>query len=61
MQVSDPVCGMQIETAKASATELYQGKAYYFCSESCHSQFNREPSRYDKREEATRSAGFGGG
>ena len=35
--VTDPVCGMEIDSAAAAAaaaaSEEYQGKTYYFCSE----------------------------
>jgi YHS domain-containing protein len=34
--VTDPVCGMEIDSAAAAASEEYQGKTYYFCSEGCH-------------------------
>jgi len=37
--VTDPVCGMEIDTAAAAASEEYQGKTYYFCSEGCHQRF----------------------
>ena len=36
MQVTDPVCGMQIESSKAAARETVQGQTYYFCSSACH-------------------------
>ena len=28
--VTDPVCGMEIDSAAAAASEEYQGKTYYF-------------------------------
>jgi YHS domain-containing protein len=34
--VTDPVCGMEIDSEAAAASEEYQGKTYYFCSEGCH-------------------------
>ena len=34
--VNDPVCGMEIDSAAAAASEEYEGKTYYFCSEACH-------------------------
>jgi YHS domain-containing protein len=45
MQVTDPVCGMQIDSAKAAASETAEGQTYYFCSHSCHSQFRANPHR----------------
>ena len=48
--VTDPVCGMEIDTAAAAAaaaaSEEYQGKTYYFCSEGCHQRFVAAPEQY---------------
>lgn len=38
MQVTDPVCGMTIESDQAKAKESRQGQTYYLCSESCHGE-----------------------
>ena len=40
----DPVCGMMIDSANAHASEEYEGKTYYFCSEACKSQFEKAHS-----------------
>ncbi|MBI1425123.1 MAG: heavy metal translocating P-type ATPase [Gammaproteobacteria bacterium] len=45
MQI-DPVCGMQVNTAAAAASEQYAGHTYYFCSEHCQHQFNADPTAY---------------
>jgi len=50
MQVTDPVCGMQIDNAKAAATEIVQGQTYHFCSRSCHDKFQAAPERYVKKQ-----------
>lgn len=50
MKVTDPVCGMTIESNKAAATEVVQGQTYYFCSASCHDKFRAAPDRYAKKE-----------
>jgi Cu+-exporting ATPase len=50
MQVTDPVCGMQIESAKAVATAGFQGEIYYFCSATCSDMFRRAPERYAKKQ-----------
>jgi Cu+-exporting ATPase len=42
----DPVCGMQVDEAKAAATADYQGQTYYFCAASCKEKFQRDPQRY---------------
>jgi YHS domain-containing protein len=44
--VTDPVCGMEIDSAAAAASEEYQGKTYYFCSEGCHQRFVAAPEQY---------------
>ncbi len=36
---TDPVCGMQVSPENAIQSE-YQGKSFYFCSESCQQKFN---------------------
>ena len=47
--VKDPVCGMDVDAKKASATLEYQGKKYHFCSESCKKQFEKDPRKYVKK------------
>ena len=44
----DVVCGMQVEPAKAAGTSEHQGKTYYFCSKSCQTKFDANPSQYAK-------------
>jgi YHS domain-containing protein len=43
---TNPVGGMEIDTAAAAASEEYQGKTYYFCSEGCHQRFVAAPEQY---------------
>jgi YHS domain-containing protein len=57
MQVTDPVCGMQIDSDKAAAKESIEGQTYYFCSASCHGQFQAKPDRYLKKEAVGKSSG----
>ncbi|HEY8489679.1 MAG TPA: YHS domain-containing protein [Dehalococcoidia bacterium] len=42
----DPVCGMEVDPAKAAATAEYKGKTYYFCAPGCKRAFEAEPERY---------------
>ncbi len=42
----DPVCGMEIDEKKASATVTYKGTTYYFCSQECKASFQKSPDRY---------------
>lgn len=48
MKVTDPVCGMSLESADAAAQETFQGKVYYFCSARCHEKFKRAPGSFAK-------------
>jgi P-type Cu+ transporter len=51
--VTDPVCGMQIDPATAAASKEYEGKSYYFCSESCHQRFVARPDQFADRNVRT--------
>ncbi|MFQ5846905.1 MAG: YHS domain-containing protein [Candidatus Methylomirabilales bacterium] len=42
----DPVCGMEVEEAKAAATSDYQGLTYYFCAKGCKATFDKNPEKY---------------
>ena len=44
--MTDPVCGMQVDPAKAAGTSQYQGQAYFFCSKGCKTKFDANPGRY---------------
>lgn len=44
--VTDPVCGMRIDTDDAAATAEYEGKTFYFCSQACADAFNADPASY---------------
>jgi len=44
--VIDPVCGMTIESETARARTEYEGRTFYFCSESCKRAFDADPARY---------------
>jgi uncharacterized membrane protein YraQ (UPF0718 family)/YHS domain-containing protein len=43
--VTDPVCGMKVDRAKALRLE-HAGRTFHFCSEDCRSQFEADPDRY---------------
>ncbi|QIG47175.1 YHS domain-containing protein [Nordella sp. HKS 07] len=45
----DPVCGMTVDTANAKPS-LYEGRAYYFCSQTCRDKFEASPASYAKGE-----------
>ncbi len=44
----DPVCGMQVDPAKAAGSSEHEGKTYYFCGAGCKSSFDANPAQYLK-------------
>ncbi len=42
----DPVCGMEMDPARAAVKIDYEGKTFFFCQAGCLEAFIREPSRY---------------
>ena len=42
---TDPVCGMQVDPAKAPSV-AYQGTQLYFCCQGCATKFQAEPTKY---------------
>ncbi len=42
----DPVCGMEVDEAKAAGSSSHEGKTYYFCSEGCKQAFDENPEKY---------------
>jgi P-type Cu+ transporter len=42
----DVVCGMEVEEGKAAGVSEFKGKKYYFCSEYCKREFDRNPEKY---------------
>jgi YHS domain-containing protein len=45
----DPVCGMFVDEDKTAATgrtSRYQGKTYFFCSDACKVDFEKDPKKY---------------
>lgn len=48
--VTDPVCGMQVDSSQAAGQAIHNGKAYFFCSEECRKMFEQNPEKYVKDE-----------
>lgn len=46
MNQRDPVCGMEIEPQTAFAKREQRGQMFYFCSQSCVDQFDKDPHHY---------------
>jgi YHS domain-containing protein len=44
----DPVCGMDVDPAKAVHKTAYKGKVHYFCSSMCKAEFEKNPEHYLK-------------
>ena len=42
----DPVCGMNVDPAKAAGEFDHKGAKYYFCSKHCLAKFKAEPQKY---------------
>ena len=49
-KAKDPVCGMEVDTAKALKSE-YKNKTYYFCSKACKDKFDKNPAEYAAKTE----------
>ncbi len=44
--IKDVVCGMEIDVNSATTKSEYKGRAYYFCSSSCKSKFDKAPESF---------------
>jgi len=44
--VKDPVCGMNVNPARAAAKHEHEGKTYHFCCAGCASKFRANPAQY---------------
>ena len=44
--VTDPVCGMTIDPARAVGSSTYNGETYHFCSRGCETKFDVAPETY---------------
>jgi Cu(I)/Ag(I) efflux system membrane fusion protein len=52
-KVVDPICGMEVDAAKATAEGLvstHAGRKYYFCSSSCKRTFDQDPAAPGKKQ-----------
>jgi len=39
----DPICGMNVDEKRAKYKSEHMGKTYYFCSQTCKTQFEKNP------------------
>lgn len=42
----DPVCGMEVDPAKAAGTRVVMGETYFLCSQNCLDAFDKTPATY---------------
>lgn len=54
-RVTDPVCGMKIDSSSAAGQSQYQGQTYYFCSAGCKQKFDANPVQFVGKATAPRS------
>lgn len=47
---NDPVCGMMVDLRTAEFKTGFNSGTYYFCSNACKLQFERDPFRYLKKK-----------
>jgi Cu+-exporting ATPase len=45
----DPVCGMDVDPAKAAYKSEYEGTTYLFCTKDCKTKFDAQPSRFVRK------------
>jgi YHS domain-containing protein len=42
----DPICKMKVDEKTAKLKSDYEGKTYYFCSQSCKTTFDKNPKKF---------------
>jgi len=42
----DPICGMNVDEKTAKFKSEHMGQTYYFCSQSCKTTFDKDPTKY---------------
>ncbi len=48
--MTDPICGMTVEPARAAGSHVYNGQTYYFCSQHCLAEFKKDPEKFLKAQ-----------
>jgi Cu+-exporting ATPase len=44
--VTDPVCGMTVDSATTEYRSTHDGTTYYFCSAACKENFDKDPAKF---------------
>ena len=45
-QATDPVCGMEVDSATTAHLAVHAGREWHFCSDRCRTKFAADPARY---------------
>lgn len=53
----DPVCGMEVDPARAAGMSRLNGQPVYFCSRHCHAAFDADSAKLATREVAATPPG----
>jgi len=53
--MKDPVCGMEVDVARAAGSRELKGQTFYFCGAGCASKLDADPEQYAKASEKGRS------
>src|SRR5262245_44647217 len=51
--VTDPVCGMTVNSDKAAGKFEHNNQTYYFCSQHCLSKFKEDPGKFLRSSSAS--------
>ena len=43
---TDPVCGMEVDTATSQLSYEHEGKTHWFCGKGCMLEFKDDPEKY---------------
>jgi Cu+-exporting ATPase len=45
-KAKDPVCAKELEASTAAASIIHEGKTFYFCSQDCKKEFEKDKAKY---------------
>jgi YHS domain-containing protein len=51
--MKDPVCGMDVDEKTSQYKTRYGNETYYFCSQTCKTQFDKNPMKFIKEGATT--------
>lgn len=55
-QAKDPVCGMDVDPAKAAYRSQYEGREYVFCSAGCKEKVDANPRQFAGSQSAGKAS-----